>query len=109
MLILVVPHNRLTDSLFVLCKDTLFRMDKSLCPPGLQLQAVFFLKHHFQSFIEFPIVGKSPFHAVSWHSKMCFVPLRTGSFWGFKQPINTKVPAILYLCGNPGVFCACAV
>lgn len=44
MLILVVPHNRLTDSLFVLCKDTLFRMDKSLCPPGLQLQAVFFQK-----------------------------------------------------------------
>ncbi len=69
---------------------------------------IIFLEHHFQSFIEFPIVGKSPFHAVSWHSKMCFVPLRTSSFWGFKQPINTKVPAILYLCGNPGVFCACA-
>lgn len=69
----------------------------------------FFLKHHFQSFIGFPIVRKSPFHAVSWHSKMCFVALCTSSFWGFKQPINTKVPANLYLCGNLGVFCACAV
>ena len=68
-----------------------------------------FSKHHFQSFIGFPIVGKSPFHAVSWHSKMCFVPLRTGLFWGFKQSINTKVPAILYLYGNLGVFCACDV
>lgn len=53
------------------------------------------LEHNRCSIIRCRIVEKCPFHAVSWHCKLCIVSLRILSFYPFKHQINTRLPGIL--------------